>query len=32
MVEEIICIFDDRQECNGCLICAGEDITEMGDD
>ena len=31
MMDEITCIFDDLQECNGCMICTGEDITERDD-
>lgn len=23
MAEELTCIFDDLQECNGCMICTG---------
>lgn len=30
MVEEINCIFDELQDCNGCMICSGEIIE--GDD
>lgn len=27
-MDEVKCIFDDLQDCNGCMLCTGEDITE----